>query len=241
MHRGPSRPRRYCRTAAARANASCDAHGPLGFARMEGGIYVTFFEPGEPFERELPPVGPLDHVVVRPGRLIADRRAGHAHDAEHDVVKTLHAEIELQRALGIEPGEPKRSQMRITAPDGVFLRRASLDAPGRVGPELGPFAVVVIGKRGIEADGQIVASEDGDPPDVAFRSTTTAYHPRVAPDASAERPPVPRRIMADEPRPAPETVPEESASRPSPRRQIEVYSPPGSHGAILKPEARTPR
>src|SRR5205814_4497579 len=98
-----------------------------------------------------------------------------------------------------------------------------------------------IGKRGIEADGQMVASEDGDPPDVAFRSATTAYHPRVARDASAERPPVPRRIMADEPRPAPETALEESASRPSPRRQIEVYSPPGSHGAILKPEARTPR
>lgn len=226
---------------------------------MEGGIYVTFFEPGEPFERELPPVGPLDHVVVRPGRLVADRRAGHAHDAEHDVVKALHAEIELQRALGVEPGEPKRSEMRLHAPDGVFLRLISFDRPGaNEGPELGPFAVVVVGKAGLEADGQLILRRQGETmPDVALRTSTTAYHARVMPAA----PPVLDTVAAPAERSTPELVPvrdtpaplppptpipaapviddprdtaqgEPSFFRPTVRRPIEIYSPPGSHGAI---------
>src|SRR5437899_1472896 len=105
----------------------------------------------------------------------------------------LDAEVELQRALGVEPGEPKRSHMRVTAPDGVFFRFLSFEARGgrKEAAELGPFAVVVIGKDALEADGQPIATRTTDGPpewqvgparglDVAFRTSTTAYHPRVA-------------------------------------------------------------
>src|SRR5438105_9919825 len=201
MHRGPSRPRCYCRTDATRENASRDAHGPLGFASVEGGIYVTFFEPGEPFERELPPVGPLDHVVVRQDRLVADRRhAEHEHLAGRDVVKALHAEVELQRAPGQEPGGPKRTQMRMTAPDGVYLRFVAFgQEEGRdVSPERGPFAIVIVSKDAVEGDGQALATRATDDSrawdvaadaalripglrraDIAMRTASTEYHPRA--------------------------------------------------------------
>src|SRR5262249_61903948 len=115
-----------------------------------------------------------------------------------DIARWLEAEIEFQRATGEEPGGPKRTEMRFAARDGVFLRFTVFgEARERDAlPELGPFAVVMIGRRGVEADGQILAmrapselapwelaSATGSElagvhkPDIAFRTTATAYHP----------------------------------------------------------------
>ena len=185
---------------------------------METGLYITFFETGEPFDRELPPVGPLEHVVVRHRELLAQRRAGHAPNVRGDVARFIEAELEFQRAIGHEPGGPKRGEMRFAARDGVLLRFVSFgDAPGRSpAPELGPFAVVTVGRGGIEADGQLLAkrgASDAAPweltaasgrdgsrllePDVAFRTPSTSYHPRIV--APAREIVVPPPLIAREP------------------------------------------
>ncbi len=170
---------------------------------MASGVYVTFFETGEPFERELPPVGPFDHVVVRHRQLVAERAvAEHAPEVGADIARWLEAELELQRALGVEPGGTKRTELRITAPDGVYVRFAVFGEPRErdLAPELGPYAVVVVGRRGVEADGQLLATRQqselaaweltvgaGDAlvglhkPDIAFRSASTSFHPDIAP------------------------------------------------------------
>ena len=204
---------------------------------METGLFVTFFQPGEAFDRELPPVGPLVHVVARPRQLVAERSAVHqAPDVDVAIDRWLEAELELQRALGEEPGGTKRSEMRVTARDGVFVRFAVFgDARERdaVG-ELGPFAVVVVGRRRIEADGQVLATRGSSDlaawelttaagndaagthrPDVAFRARGGAFHPAItavaAPVAVASEP-----VIAAEPEPV--------APPPPP-----VYTPPPVH------------
>ncbi|HYK97523.1 MAG TPA: DUF4352 domain-containing protein [Candidatus Acidoferrales bacterium] len=181
---------------------------------METGLYITFFETREPFDRALPPVGPLEHVVVRRRDLVAHRRAGHAPEVGGDVARFLEAELEFQRAIGHEPGGPKRSEMRFAARDGVLLRFVSYDdGPGQdPPPELGPFAVVTVGRDRIEADGQPLAERGAS--DIAFRTPSTGYHPRIVAPASSEivvpppliapEPPAvvpPVMIGADEPRP----------------------------------------
>ena len=175
---------------------------------MDTGLYITFFETGEPFDRELPPVGPLDHVVVRHKQLVAQRRQSGQAEMGGDIARWLEAEIEFQRATGDEPGGTKRTELRFAARDGVLLRFTVFgDTRERDPlPELGPFAVVVIGRRGIEADGQVLAKRASSElapweltsaagpdaagqhkPDVAFRTSSTAYHPQVGnmPQAAA--------------------------------------------------------
>ena len=207
---------------------------------METGLYITFFETGEPYDRELPPVGPLDHVVVRHKQLVAQRRAsGEAPAMGGDIARWLEAEIEFQRATGQEPGGPKRTEMRLAARDGVLVRFGVFgDAKERdVVPEAGPFAVVVIGRRGIEADGQVLATRGTSElaawdltaaagvdagglrkPDVAFRTPSTAYHPEIASPGPGPR----REELVREPPPAP---PEEIILPPAPAAVPEPSEP----------------
>ncbi len=169
---------------------------------MEPGLYLTFFTEGEPFDRELPPVGPLEHVVVRDRSLMADRKDGQ--DADHfgGGLRWIEAEQELRRATGQDPGGPKRPDLRIAAPEGVYLRFVSFGEADEHDPipELGPYAVVVVGRRGVEADGDPLATQAGSSqnlwkltglggsafvgvirPDIAFRTRSTAYHPEITP------------------------------------------------------------
>jgi len=92
---------------------------------MDSGLYITFFTKDEPHDRDLPPVGPLDQVVLRHRQLVADRKAAQqSQDPGVSIDRWLEAELELQRATGEEPGGTKRSDIRVTAPDGVFVRFA---------------------------------------------------------------------------------------------------------------------
>jgi hypothetical protein len=82
----------------------------------------------------------------------------------------------------------------------VYLRFASFDgaAGDEAVPELGPYAVIVVTRHGVEADGEALASRSatkdrawvilrgGGPalvgivrPDIAFRTRSTNYHPRI--------------------------------------------------------------
>lgn len=197
---------------------------------MESGVYISFFDPGGAPARELPPVGPLEHVVVRHRELVVERRpVTEAPELGTDIARWLEAELELQRATGEEPGAPTRSEMRIVARDGVYVRFAVFGDPRErdLVPELGPFAVVVIGRRGLEADGQILATRTSSDlaaweltshagadlvgrhkPDIAFRTPTTAYHPQIVPlRARAAPAATPRRdtatvVTAEPPAPA---------------------------------------
>jgi hypothetical protein len=169
---------------------------------VEPGLYVTFFTEGEPFDKELPPVGPLEHVVVRDRSLLADRKDGQEHDLFGGGGRWVEAEHELRRATGKEPGGAKRPDLRIAAPEGVYLRFVSFGeaAEHDLVPELGPYAVVVIGRQGVEADGDPLAKRAGATrnlweltgvggsaylgvirPDVAFRTRSTTYHPEIKP------------------------------------------------------------
>lgn len=171
---------------------------------MEPGLYVTFFRTGEPRAAELPPVGPLEHLVLREGVLIATRKEVLQVDEsiEANASRWIEAELELQRAMGNEPGGAVRPHLRIAARDGVYLRFASFGefAEPNPAPELGPYAVVTVGSRGIEGDGDLLAVPTGSKralwdltstagkdlagvvrPDIAFRSKGTDYHAGIRP------------------------------------------------------------
>ena len=130
---------------------------------MEPGLYVTFFSAGEPFAEELPPVGPLEHLVVRDRSIVADRKDVHQSDHFGSGGRWLEAELELQRAIGRERGGARRPDLRIGAPQGVYLRFVSFDEAAEPDPvpELGPYAVIVVGRRGVEADGKLLATRSG--------------------------------------------------------------------------------
>jgi hypothetical protein len=184
---------------------------------VEPGLYLTFFNEGEPVDGELPPVGPLEHVVVRGQSLIANRKNG---SGEADLFggggRWLEAEHELRRATGQEPGGTKHSNLRIAGPEGVYLRFVSFGegAEQNAVPELGPYAVVVVGRRGVEADGDPLATRTGSNqnlweltgiggsalagvvrPDIAFRTRSTTYHPEITPFRTGATP-APRRGAA---------------------------------------------
>ncbi|MEK6207285.1 MAG: hypothetical protein AABM32_06545 [Chloroflexota bacterium] len=200
---------------------------------MEPGLYLTFFNEGEPFDAELPPVGPLDRVVVRERSLVADRKDGQEADHFGGGGRWIEAESELRRATGKEPGGAKRSDLRIAAPEGVYLRFVSFGVAAEQDtvPELGPYAVVVVGKRGVEADGDSLATRRGSNgnlweltgvggsafvglsrPDIAFRTRSTVYHPETK-LVRAAPPPVqaPPRPVAAPPRVAAAPRPPEEA------------------------------
>jgi len=199
---------------------------------MEPGLYVTFFTKDEPASRELPPVGPLDNVVLRQHVLLAERRSvQQAQELGVAIDRWLEAELEIQRAMGAEPGGTKRSERRFSARDGVYLRFAVFgDAHERdLVPELGPFAVVVVGPRSIEADGLTLATRGsselaawelakgaGDEtaglhkPDVALRTSNTMYHSSITPAAPRVQPT--QTPTAPAPAPPPVLVPTPAAA-----------------------------
>jgi hypothetical protein len=205
---------------------------------VEPGLYLTFFSEGEPFDRELPPVGPLEHVVVRDRTLVADRKDGET-DPFGVGGRWVEAERELRRATGQEPGGATRPDLRIGAPEGVYLRFVSFgdDAEHDPMPELGPYAVVVVNRRGVEADGDPLATRSGAAQnqwvltgvggsafvgvvrtDIAFRTRSTKYHPEVTPFRREARP------VAPPSRPAP---PPAAARAPAPSRPTRPVEDPG--------------
>ena len=126
----------------------------------ETGVYLQFFDEGEPLEKELPPLGPFELLIIRHNRIIGDRE-----QVEHDVLgvgsveRWLEAELELRRALGDEPGGARRAHMRIRAPRGDIIVRFydyAGDEPPKV-PELGPFYSLTVGKREVRADDKLLA------------------------------------------------------------------------------------
>ncbi len=173
---------------------------------MEPGLYITFLSKDEPPDRELPPVGPLDLVVLRDRRLVAERRSVHqAEEPRVPIDRWLEAELELRRATGDEPGGTRRQDMRVTAHDRVFVRFTLFGEAGErdAAPELGPFTAVTVGPRSVEADGRVLAtraagevapweltSEGSDAaavhkPDVEFRTATGVYHATAEPRTGA--------------------------------------------------------
>lgn len=168
---------------------------------METGLFVTFLDEHEGPERELPPVGPLEQLVIRHKVLVCERTTvQQADDIGASIDRWLEAELELQRAMGSEPGGARRQYVRVTARDGVLVRFALFgDAAERdLVPELGPFAVVHVRRYSVEADGQVLATRKASEiapwelasaagaehaglskGDIAFRTPTTAYHPQI--------------------------------------------------------------
>src|SRR5713226_2465028 len=126
----------------------------------ETGVYLQFFDEGESFDAELPPIGPFELLIIRHNRIIGDRE-----HVEHDMLgagsveRWLEAELELRRALGDEPGGVRRGHMRIRAPRGDIIVRFydyAGDEPPKV-PELGPFYALTVGKREVRADDKLLA------------------------------------------------------------------------------------
>ncbi len=146
----------------------------------ETGVYLQFFDEGESFDAELPPIGPFELLIVRHNRIIGDRE-----HIEHDMLgsgsveRWLEAELELRRALGDEPGGVKRAQMRIRAPRGDIIVRfydyAGDEAP-KV-PELGPFYAITVGKREVRADDKLLAIRSTD---MSPWTLTDAVRPGIA-------------------------------------------------------------
>jgi hypothetical protein len=149
----------------------------------ETGIYVEFFDEGEPADKQLPPLGPFELLVVRHNQIIGDRE-----QVEHDiqdmmgvgsVERWLEAELELRRALGDEPGGVHRGHMRIRAPRGDIIVRFydyAGDEPPKV-PELGPFYSLTVAKREVRADDKLLAIRSTD---MSAWTLTDAVRPGVA-------------------------------------------------------------
>ena len=218
---------------------------------MNTGIFITFRDEHDGAQRELPPVGPLDHLVLRHRTLVCERTSvQQADDLGVPIDRWLEAELELQRAMGSEPGGARRAHMRITARDGVLVRFAVFGDPAERDPvpELGPYAVVHVGKHAIEADGQVLATRKASDiapwelasaagtdhaglskADVAFRTPTTAYHPAIAAAPTSPAPVVeeharPRTSLLTGAAPAPDTPP--APVEPAPPTVIEIAPAP---------------
>jgi hypothetical protein len=189
---------------------------------VEPGLYLTFFNDGEPLDGELPPVGPLEHVVVRGQSLMAELKDGGWSDVFGAGPRWAEATQELRRATGQEPGGTTHSDLRIAGPEGVYLRFVSFGEAAEHDPvpELGPYAVVVVGRRGVEADGDPLATRTGTNqnlweltgvggnafvgvirPDIAFRTRSTTYHPEIKPFRRGATPPPSRPAAAPAPAP----------------------------------------
>ena len=188
----------------------------------EQGVYLQFFDEGESPDRELPPLGPFELLIVRHNRIIGDREA-----VEHDMLgvgsveRWLEAELELRRALGDEPGGVRRSHMRIRAPRGDIIVRfydyAGDEAP-KV-PELGPFYALVIGKREVRADDKLIAIRSTD---MSPWTLTDAIRPGIAGINKADFSLF--SLSAREPRAAP-PPPSPQAPQPPPSVPPPVVSP----------------
>lgn len=210
------------------------------------GVHISFFDAGEAVARELPAIGPLHGVLLRGDRLVIE----HADVAVPDepgvaVTRWLEGVVEMQRATGETPGGRRRASMRVSAPDGLYLRFGAVGEPAASLRELGPFDRVFIGARTIEALGEVLASRpsrdggvwtltaDADPdavgaqrPDVGFRSTRTPYHtwmtvPRMHPTQVAPAPSPPTAAAVAQPsgtapsEPPPTTAPSQRALKDS--------------------------
>src|SRR5438309_4175321 len=146
----------------------------------ETGVYLQFYDEGESVEKELPPLGPFELLIIRHNRIIGDRE-----QVEHDMMglgsveRWLEAELELRRALGDEPGGVRRSHIRIRAPRGDIIVRfydyGGDEAP-KV-PELGPFYALTIGRREVRADDKLIAIRATD---MSPWTLTDAVRPGVA-------------------------------------------------------------
>jgi hypothetical protein len=212
---------------------------------VEPGLYVTFFTEGEPMNGELPPVGPLEHVVVRDRSLMADLKDGGWSDVFGAGPRWAEAKEELRRA-STEPGGAKRPDLRIAGPEGVYLRFVSFGEAAEHDPvpELGPYAVVVVGRRGVEADGDSLATRTGTNqnlweltgvggsafvgvirPDIAFRTRSTTYHPEIKPFRTGATPPPGRPAAAAPSSPAAAPVATRVVEPPRPQRPPEDPSP----------------
>jgi hypothetical protein len=202
------------------------------------GVHISFFDAGEAVDRNLPAVGPLHGVLLRGDRLVVE----HADVAVPDqpgvpVARWLEGVVELQRATGDTASGKRRSSMRVSAPDGLYLRFGVVGEPAASLRELGPFGRVFIGARTIEASGNVLASRpspktgmwtltaNADPdavgaqrPDVGFRSTSQPYHPwmtvaeegpsETAPALSPDATPIPTAERPDdEPTPSAPSTP----------------------------------
>ena len=222
---------------------------------MEPGLYLTFFTEGEPMDGELPPVGPLEHVVVRGQSLIAEQKNGGT-DLFGGGARWIEAEHELRRATGQEPGGTKRPDLRIAGPEGVYLRFVSLGdaAENDAFPELGPYAVVVVGRRGVEADGDQLANRTGMNqnlwqltgvggsaflgvirPDIAFRTRSTTYHPEIKPFRSGATRPPSRPVAAPVAAAVAPVVAPRAVETPRPQRP---QRPPEDPGLTLRDRIR---
>lgn len=169
---------------------------------MVPGLYLTFLTQGDSLESGLPPVGPLENVVIYDRLLLADRKSVPETDEFPVGSPELEAELELRRAMGKEPGGARPPDLRVRARGGVYIRFVSFgDAAERDPlPEFGPYSMVVLGRDSVEADGKLLATrtetthqlweltraagrrlEGAVRPDLAFRTRSTGYHPKIRP------------------------------------------------------------
>jgi hypothetical protein len=144
----------------------------------------------------------------------------------------------------------------------VYLRFVSFGSEAEHDPipELGPYAVVVITKSDVEADGDRIANRTGGGhklwklthvggsaltgtlrPDIAFRTRSTAYHPQIKPFRPARHSvPVAAPAAAVPMRPATPTV---RPAAPPPRAEPDIPrpvapSPPPRAAAVVAPPPR---
>ncbi len=224
-------------------------------------MYLQFFDDGESPERELPPLGPFELLIIRHNRIIGDRE-----QVEHDMLglgsveRWLEAELELRRALGDEPGGMRRGSMRIRAPRGDIIVRFydyAGDEPPKI-PELGPFYAITVGKREVRADDKVLAVRSTD---ISPWTLTDAIQPGIAGSTKADfsvfslsaRDPVantgpaaapesrqPTATIAELPaaasEPTPVSPPRDFVERRKVQREVYVARPDASDFASLTPD-----
>lgn len=122
-----------------------------------GGVYLAFDGGPDGSSAGDPGIGPYDEIVLRGARAVGERAGlGKVIALRSAAGSWRDAESSSAESDGLGGG---RGNLRVSAADDEVLVRFSADeVAGHTGvPELGPFAVVIIGTHDIRGDEDILA------------------------------------------------------------------------------------
>ena len=122
-----------------------------------GGVYLAFDGGPDASGPDGQGIGPYDEIVLRGARAVGERGGfGKIIALRSAAGSWRDAETSAAESDRVEPG---RGDLRVSADDGqVVVRFGDDEVIGAVAvPDLGPFAVVVVGTHEVRGDGETLA------------------------------------------------------------------------------------
>lgn len=123
------------------------------------GVYLAFDGGPDASGSDVPAIGPYDEIVLRGARAVGERAGlGRIIALRSSSGRWRDAETESSSAIS-EQGETGRGDLRLSAgEDDVVVRFSDDEVAGQSSvPDLGPFAVVVVGTHEVRGDDETLA------------------------------------------------------------------------------------